>query len=327
MSSLVFGWYGNGAADGQLTTSTAGRGDDLFTAVNGAADTFVASGQIRMNEAGASRNMRRSVPAPLNEWAVVFEYTHRAVSSGTAILQILDPTPTQILRLEVNSSNTLTLRDTANGTIQTVPGAVTPGSTYRVVATGSTAGTVTVKVYLGGDLVATLSGASGSVQPLQWAVWGSVASATATGARAFDNLEIWEGMTEPPFISENGSVVRVLTNPGAFVPAGGAADIVTALSDGSSTTRMESVDNPTADIITLQLARLSRSDIVTVQVDDDISAAGSIARRLELLNGVSVLATSNYTITSTSTSTRTISTPSAVAAGEVVVLRITDVPA
>lgn len=326
--ALVFGWYGNGVPNGQLHHTTAGRGDDpLGQAINGGADVQVVDGEIRMTESGSgARNIRTVVPDSAS-WAVQFLYTHRAMASSTSFMQVMASSG-QLMRVEVNSSNAVTLRNAANGSIGATPAAaVNAGSTYVVRAWSAGDGNVDLRMYppAGGAAVVSLSGAIGNTNEARTFVWGSVTNATATGVRAWAELEVFDTGAEPSRPTNEASVVRVLSNAGGFTASSGT--IPEVLSDGSSGTYMASPDTPSSAVVELQLARMSYSDVVTVEVDDDISAAGSIARKLELINGSTVLATEEYTLSSTSIDTHTISTPSAVAAGEVVVLRITDAPA
>lgn len=326
--ALVHGWYGNGLSDAAFTSSSAGRGDDTFSAVNGGADVQVTSGGITMVESGSgARNFRKDISPAAAEWATQFGYTHRAVSAGVAIVQVLDNgTPTQIARLEVNSSGTFTLRNSANGTIQASAGGTAVAGTEYCIKVYADGTTVTCKIYpvAGGSPVATLTGAHGSANPAGRFVYGGVTSVTATGNRRFDAIEIHDTDDEPPFLTESTYPVRVTANPGAYTASSGT--ITDALADASDSSYAQSSANPGGSVLTMQMQRLSREDVVSVVVRDDNSEAGSVSRLVEILygDGTTVLGDATYTISSTTSANHTVVTDDPLAAGEVFYVRLTD---
>ncbi len=325
-------WRGNGVSTGTLTTSTAGRGDDPFNAVNGTTDvTVVASGtqapRIKLVEPGAARNARWDV-TPQPAWSVEFEHecdTLPTVAS-LAMLQVLDSVPTQIIRLHLGTTGTVTLFNTANASIQaSSSGLMSAGVKYLVRVYGDNTGTATAKVYLasGGSALVTLTGATGSTTDAARFVFGSVAAATCTG-RYYDRIAVYDVNGEPVSPSTTGTASRVSSNAGGFTATGGTLTAVVA--DVSDATYAESPVAPPGSVVTYQLEPLSTTDVVTATVRSAASAASpGISQTIALLgpDGTTVLATRTDTLTTTQTD-RSVTSSTNVTAGEMCYVRVTE---
>lgn len=119
-------------------------------------------------------------------------------------------------------------------------------------------------------------------------------------------------------------VYKVVTNPGSYTNVGGAADLVEAVADSSTSTWAASPAAPSAASITYELTPVTAGTLTVTTHDQADANSPAVSRVVELLvNGSLVYTSSTITLT-TSVVTHDHVTPSPVAADDVVTVRITD---
>lgn len=325
----VKNWYGNGLSNGTLTTSSAGPGDDVWSALAGSSGppTIEAVGsnpRIKIVESAGANNFRWDSLGPINEWGVGFLYRIAAQpSGGCALLQVLDSTPTQICRLEQGSTGGMTLRDTSNTSIATAAaGTIQTDTWYWITVVGTSAGAITVKVYLedASSPSATLSGSAGTTNDANRATFGSVASVTSSG-RYFDSLVVVNKAVEPPQPALDSLPVRVVSNPGLYTASAG--DMVDVLGDASDATYIQSVTEPAGDVITIRKAQYSRTDVITETIRAAVTdVSPSVELLIEILHDGVVGASDTVALTTTPTD-YPLPTDDPTPAGEIITVRLT----
>jgi hypothetical protein len=122
----------------------------------------------------------------------------------------------------------------------------------------------------------------------------------------------------------------VSANPGGFVDVGGSGGLVPALSDALDSTYAESPDNPSGASLTADFP-LMQSGPVTVSTRNSASLASpTISRKIDLLQGATVIATRTITLTTAPTdhsfTTTTAETAAITSRGDLHV-RVTDTAA
>jgi hypothetical protein len=191
---------------------------------------------------------------------VTFDDIKTVTGTMTAVGPVGNVAPTVLAGIDqsVSAGSLVTVTSAANdsdGTIATLVGAFTS------VPSGTSTPTLTnVATYPTG--IGTANAALQQTATLTdpgFYIWTSTAT-DDLGASGNDTLQI-------AVLGTASHPATVIDNPGAWTNVGGAADIPTALSDGSDSTYIESKDAPTtADYITVHIAELLDLGAVTFKI-------------------------------------------------------------
>src|SRR5690606_12274644 len=183
-------WNGIGVTDGNLTTATAGVGDNAFNAVN-ATPTTVGEW---INKADGVQHRWEWSGLNQGAWQIRFYFQQRSAPAGTSpILQMRNSDTNLVFAITINTSLQLSFRDSSNTAISNST-ALTLNNTYRIdvwKAAGNTTAQIRVTTH-NGTLYHSASISTGSTSNIGYVNFGQNSGTNAGHQRfgwmAFGNV-------------------------------------------------------------------------------------------------------------------------------------------
>lgn len=144
-------WDGDDLSSGELTTSSAGAGDDAFTQVNGGWQ-IVGGDPTTITSSPVSNRTVVWANLTLTECATRHYYHTTALPESEATIMRYMDGSTEALRLQVRPNGLVLVRDATGNRGQTAAGAFLPNTTYRIECVYPVDTDPTVTFYVGESL-------------------------------------------------------------------------------------------------------------------------------------------------------------------------------